>query len=64
MGAILWRDMVALEMATNFPEGDGVAIDVKGFDLVRWEAGFFDLASLLELTEEVLGEVGWCYGTV
>lgn len=54
VGAIAWRDVIALEMATDVPKGDGIAVDVEGFYLVRGEAGFLVLMCLLELAEKVL----------
>lgn len=60
MGAVARRDVVALQVSTDVPEGDGVPVDVEGFDLVRGRAGLGGEAGLLELAEEVLGEVGGC----
>lgn len=62
MGAVARRDVVALQVATDVSEGNGVAVDVEGFDLVGRRAGFGGEAGLLELAEEVLGEVGGCLG--
>lgn len=52
--------MVALEVAADVAEGDGVAVDVEGFNLVVWTAGLLGDAGTLELTEKVLGEVRGC----
>lgn len=60
VGAITWRNVVALEVATYVAEGDGVAVDVEGFNLLGWSSGLLCEAGSLELAEEVLGEVGWC----
>ena len=52
--------MVALEVAADVAEGDGVAVDVEGFNLVVWTAGLLGDAGALELAEEVLGEIRGC----
>ena len=62
MRAVLRRDVIALKVSTDIPEGDGVAVDVEGFDLVRGAAGLGCDAGLLELAEEVLGKVRGCLG--
>lgn len=39
VGAITWRNVVALKMTADVAEGDRVAVDVQSFDLVGWAAG-------------------------
>ena len=54
MRAITWGNVVALKMAADVAEGDGIAVDVEGFNLVVWTAGLLGDAGALELAEEVL----------
>ena len=60
MRTITRRNVVALEMAADVAESDGIAVDVEGFNLMVWTAGLLSDAGALELAQEVLGEVGRC----